>query len=187
MVSLIERLKGKAEKAKADAKLGYREMVEAVAGGRDFDEDRAETILRETGRTVRDVERDADRFKHRRELRADVDAMDAARDENAKLQADEQDLRQRKAAALAEATKRIDAEFDPKLAKVTARRSELARIAERGERALAGLTRSAPSHLTEGMRLQRPTAEETEQAYRGVARHNAAILAPWPDGCETLT
>lgn len=143
--SLLERLRGKAERAKLEARAGYRELVEAIADGRDFGEATAERILQECGYTIDDAAQDAAILQERRRLRAIVDADEETATERKEATAALEALKREKSAEL----ERITADFNERMTAAQATLGALQRKHHEAETAREKLRSTVPPWLVE--------------------------------------
>lgn len=185
MPTLIERLRGKAQKQVLDAEAEYREIVKALANGKDYDDDRTDEVLRLTDRTVDHLERNVRTLRERIEARKVWDRWaKSAKQEFEKTQADDKRLREEKAKALADATAKINAAYDPKIAANVTRNNELQKVWEAASDAAVELTghrpKGSPNHFPPPAPLML-----TGMAIEHAERH-PELLEPWPTCWDTL-
>ncbi|MBA3315140.1 MAG: hypothetical protein H0T47_17860 [Planctomycetaceae bacterium] len=186
--SLLDRLRGKARQAEQAAVSDYRQLVTAIADDDEFvDDEAAERILRESGHTVEDAERDAARLRERRQLRVAVDAVGEEtrqqwRDANAAVAALKQDM--------IETLERTRLGFLKKIADAEAHCVAISTKQSRADNARVSLRGTAPPALRdEWTRISKRHSDEfggPAVKERMLAELDERLFEPWPEGCASL-
>jgi len=75
LMTLIQKIAGKQRERQFERHAAYRELVHAVAAGREPDADVVADVLRDTGKTLDDLQADVLLLERRREMRQKMDAL----------------------------------------------------------------------------------------------------------------